>query len=125
MGAGQRLEAGDQVPHVTVHALDGRRVSYAAMWQTQNLVLVALPSSHSISERALGQLRALDTSDTRCVITTDPLPGIAPPAVLIADKWGEIVHIVQAANELPTAEDLAEWIDYVRQRCPECEGEAR
>jgi hypothetical protein len=125
MGAEQRLEAGHQVPHFTVHALDGRRVSYAAMWQTHNLVLVALPSPQFISEHALGQLRALETFDTRCVITADPVPGIAPPAVLIADKCGEIVHIVQAANDLPTAEDLAGWIDHVRQRCPECEGEAR
>jgi hypothetical protein len=27
--------------------------------------------------------------------------------------------------DLPSAEDLAEWLVYVTHRCPECEGEAR
>lgn len=125
MGAEHGLEVGHQVPHFIVSTLDGRTVRYAAIWQTKNLVLVALPSSHSIPEDALEQLRTLDTSDTRCVVTTDPVPGVAPPAALVADKWGEIVHIVQAVSGLPTGEDLAEWIEHVRQRCPECEGEAR
>ena len=122
MDEGQALNVGDQVPHFTVRTTDGRTVDYGTVWQTKNLVLLKLPPAHAIPDHALERLRALDAGDTRCVITADPVPGLAPRAALVADKWGEIVHI---ANEVPDATELAEWIEHIRQRCPECEGEAR
>jgi hypothetical protein len=42
--------------------------------------------------------------------------------VLIADRWGE-VQVVHAGA--PDVDDILAWLEYVQQRCPECEGEAR
>ena len=120
-----RLAVGELVPHFTVSTPDGQTVRYSAIWQVSNLVLVVLPRADASAERTIEQLRGIETSDTRCVVTFEPLPGLAAPAALVADKWGEIVYLVQAPEDLPTVDDLSEWVDHVRQRCPECEGEAR
>jgi len=38
-----------------------------------------------------------------------------------------VMHVAQAPDvaHLPVPDELVEWVDYVRHRCPECEGEAR
>ena len=61
------------------------------------------------------------------MITRDTVSGIPSPAVIVADRWGEIVHIAAGsqAGELPQAHELVEWVTYVQHQCPECEGEAR
>jgi hypothetical protein len=80
---------------------------------------------------ALGELMALDE---RCrarrsvfVVTCEPVAGLSAPSVLVADKWGEIVHLTTARRleDLPSAAQLLEWLDYLEQRCPECEGETK
>ena len=125
MTTANKLSTGDQVPHFTVTTVDGQAFSYSAIWQSQNLVLLVLPSSAHHARETFEELRSIETSDTRCVVTTDAVTGLDAPAALVADKWGEIAHIVQAPDTLPTRDDLAEWVEHVRQRCPECEGEAR
>lgn len=120
-----KLAAGDQVPHFTVTTADGSTFGYSTIWQAQNLVLVVLPSSAPDAGRTLEELRGIEMPDTRCVVTTDAVPGLEAPATLVADKWGEIAHVVHAPDALPGREDLAAWVEHVRQRCPECEGEAR
>ena len=52
--------------------------------------------------------------------------GLAGAAVVIADQWGEVAHVVDAGagHELPSAREIAEWVQYLAIRCPECEGEA-
>jgi hypothetical protein len=44
------------------------------------------------------------------------------PGLVVADRWGEIVHV---AREVPRVADVLDWLDHLEQRCPECEGEAR
>ena len=123
----QRLAVGDQVPHFTLHTADGQICSYSAIWQVKNLVLVVLPSQATGKDvqSRFQQPSGLDATDTQWVVTRERVPGLVSPAALVADKWGEIVHVVHAPNDLPALEDLAEWVEHVRQRCPECEGEAR
>jgi hypothetical protein len=62
-----------------------------------------------------------------CVITEGQVPGISAPAVVIADRWGEVVFAVEKADvaDLPAPQELMEWVNYVLNQCPECEGEAR
>jgi hypothetical protein len=126
------LQRGELIPHFEVTTLGGERINYATLWQRRNLVLVTLPAADSdagtkylseLSDR-IPQFRALNTD---CVMTPEQVPGIPCPGALIADKWGEIIY-VRAASEvadLPSAEDVLDWITYVETRCPECEGEAR
>jgi hypothetical protein len=51
----------------------------------------------------------------------------ASPRSVIADQWGEIVHLVAAidVDHMPTPRELLERVEYVASRCPECEGEAK
>jgi len=49
---------------------------------------------------------------------------MAPPRVVIADRWGEIVHIASPphgqASQLPNVDEVLSWIRFVRIQCPEC-----
>jgi hypothetical protein len=60
-------------------------------------------------------------------VTADRVPGIQSPAVVVADRWGEIVHVATTSrvDDLTSPEELLEWVDYLHRRCPECEGEAK
>jgi hypothetical protein len=125
------LQQGDPVPHFEVTTLQGLVFDYSSIWQRRNLLLVMFP----VTERDLplsyvSQLRnraaEFAAQDTECVMTRDRVAGISAPAVIVADRWGEIIHLAAASDvaDLPTVEELSEWLTYVQNRCPECEGEA-
>ena len=125
------LRRGDQVPHFEVTTVGGELFRYASIWQHQNLVLVALPGdapaggSDALEQAARGDV--FQQRESVCVITRDRVPGLQAPAALVADRWGEIVSVMETsrADELPSSSDLLDWLDYLDRRCPECEGEAR
>ena len=127
------LQPGDQVPHFEVTTLEGRPVSYSTIWQRRNLVLITAPSSDPDGAFAryvsglIAQLPASARHDAEWVITRDAVTGIPCPGVAIADRWGEIVTIASRVQggELPRADELVDWIDYLQHQCPECEGEAK
>jgi uncharacterized protein len=122
--ADSRLARGDQVPHFDVGTVDGTRVRYADLWQHRNLVLVSPGASSEEWQRYAASLlnRAADFSaaETALVVSSDPIAGLQSPGVLVADRWGEIVHVVQAGGAPPDPDDLLEWVDFVRMQCPEC-----
>ena len=123
------MKVGDLVPHFDVLACNGRRFSYAAVWQRLHLLLITRGSTDDAA--APGELMALDEAcrarRTACVVTCESVAGLPAPSVLNAEKWGEIVHLVTARRleDLPSAAQLLEWLDYLEQRCPECEGETK
>jgi hypothetical protein len=126
------LQRGDLVPHFTVRTLRGDEFSYATIWQRRNLVLVALPATDSEPARSyVSELTArgaeFSAGDCDCVITHDRMHAIPSPAVLIADRWGEVIHIEAKSDirDLPQVDDVLEWVGYVQRRCPECEGESK
>ena len=126
------LQRGDSVPHVEVTTVGGEPFSYSTIWQRKNLVLLCLPAAESqCSDTYLSELAARKSAfaakDAACVVTRDPVAEIASPGIVVADRWGEIVHIAQATpvDALPSPEDLLDWLDYLEKRCPECEGEAK
>jgi hypothetical protein len=69
---------------------------------------------------------ALTERHTECVITRDVVAGAPSPGIVVADRWGEIVHVARGSQgtPLPEPDELLEWIDYVQHQCPECQGEA-
>jgi hypothetical protein len=73
------------------------------------------------------QSSAFTDQNSACVVTRDRVPGIPSPSVVVADRWGEIVHVATASDVagLPPAQELVDWVSYLQTRCPECEGEAR
>jgi hypothetical protein len=73
-----------------------------------------------------GRREEFAAADAVCVITPDRVEGLEQGGVVIADRWGEIIHVMDGSTApLPAAADLLEWARYVQRRCPECEGEAK
>jgi len=126
------LKRGDQVPDFNVTRTDGTRITYTAIWQRKNLLLLALPPYESDAtavylEQLADRIPELTANGTELVITKGLVPGVEPPAVIVADRWGEIYFAAAEVSPaaLPSATELIEWLRYVQQQCPECEGESR
>jgi len=124
------LQRGDRVPHFEFTTLDGERVSYTSIWQHQHLLLLVLASTPADDESSYLEALNADVpkfSDVACVVTREAIAGMRGPAVVVADRWGEVIYAAAAESvrELPRVEELVEWLEYVRNKCPECEGEAK
>lgn len=110
---------------------DGTPVDYRDVWQRKNLVLVTLPdddpTANSYAMSLSTRQPELASGDTRLIVTASRIEGIPAPAVVIADRWGEVYYVKSAnsAAELPGPNELMEWVQYVRNECPECQGETR
>jgi hypothetical protein len=123
---------GQRVPDFTVAGIDGTPVRYVDVWQRRNLLLVVLPPGSSPeSDRYAAQLASrtpeLTAHDTVCLVTRESVPAVAPPAVVVADRWGEIHFAARTSgvDELPGPDELLDWLRYVQMQCPECQGETR
>ena len=126
------LQPGDLVPQFEVRTVNDEPFSYSTIWQRRNLVLVTLPrlecdACEGYIARLTRQSAAFSGQNAECLITRDDIPGVPSPSTLVADKWGEIVHLTAASevSDLPSVDELLDWVGYVQSRCPECEGEAR
>ena len=121
------LQQGDHVPHFTVPDAAGASAAYSRVWQRKHLVLVRLrdPSPSAMATLA-DALASIEDEDTALIVTRGDIDGIPGAGVLIADRWGEIVFAAHAErdSDLPDADEIREWVRYVRMKCPECEGEA-
>ncbi len=128
---GAMLQRGDSVPHFDVTTVRGERFSYSTIWQRKNLVLVSLPAAESQSSTYISELVArkleFGAKHAECVVTRDQIVGITSPGIVVADRWGEIVHVSHATHveDLTSPQDLLDWLDHLEKRCPECEGEAK
>lgn len=130
------LKSGDEMPHFRATTVEGRPFRYDEIWQRKNLVLIVLPAERPESATRVSVARLTDWSitavrtagdDTEWVITRDEIEGVGTPGVVVADKWGEIqfAQSARSLTDLPNGDELAEWLDYVRYQCPECQGEAK
>ena len=126
------LQTGDLVPHFTVTTFSGESFDYSDIWQRKNLVLVLLPHTESAAstkfvDQLTAQMSELTGDDSACVITRDSISGVPSPGIVVADRWGEIHHVVdgKTVGDLPGPEDVIEWLRFVQHQCPECEGESR
>ena len=75
----------------------------------------------------MAKVRGLSDDETEWIVTRDPVEGLPCPGIVVADRWGEIAHVVHSSQveDLPPADELIEWVRYLQYRCPECEGEAK
>lgn len=124
------LNKGDHVPRFECTTVDDVRVNYADLWQKKNLALVCLaednsPAAQSYIEELRSAHQALSSHDAVVVVTTMPIEGMPAPGCAVADRWGEMQWVASAAHvgELPTANEIAAWLQFVEIQCPECEGE--
>jgi peroxiredoxin len=126
------LQRGDSVPHFEVKTIGGELFSYSTIWQRKNLVLVAIPAAEleapgTYVSQLVARRSEFTANDAECVVTGDRVPGIQSPAAVVADRWGEIVHVANTSrvDDLTSPDELLDWVDYLDRRCPECEGEAK
>jgi hypothetical protein len=124
------LIKGDHVPRFECTTIDDIRVNYADLWQKKNLALVCLleddsPDARSYIQELREAQKALAVHDAVVVVTTTPIEGMPFPGCAVADRWGEMQWIASAERvaELPSAREIAAWLQYVEIQCPECEGE--
>jgi hypothetical protein len=127
------LERGDLIRHFKVTTVEGTSFDYRETWQRRNLLLVALPEM-PLSDAATRYVMEITSHDdafaafeTRRVVSTDPISDIEAPAVVIADRWGEVYLSARGASvsDLPAADEILECLRYITHECPECQGEAR
>jgi hypothetical protein len=121
-----QLRAGDFLPSFTSETLDGREVPDTQLWQRRNVVLLVAPreavatqSSYMSSlDRRISELKP---SDTSLVISHQPIVGVPRYTIVIADRWGEIVHLAHFPSATwPPIDDVVEWVEFIRAQCPEC-----
>ena len=130
--AGASVRRRDAMPMFTVtNAVDGARIHYGDIWQRKNLVLVITQENDSTAAGYAATIIAaaprLASADTVVIVTHDTVAGIHSPAVVVADRWGEIYSVTNTsrAADLPPPDEIIEWVNYVQNECPECQGETR
>jgi peroxiredoxin len=65
-------------------------------------------------------------------LLSDPVGSLArdlslqPPAVVVADQWGEIHAVEEAgpAHRFLAPAEVVDWLRFLAVQCPECQGEA-
>lgn len=125
------IRAHDLMPMFTAAAADGTVVRYEDIWQRKNLLLICLPDDDPTASTYAPSLSVLEPGlaayDAALLITTTRIEGVASPAVVVADRWGEVYYVQGAdrASDLPAPDELIDWLRFVRHECPECQGETR
>jgi hypothetical protein len=122
------LQPGDLLTRFEGATVDGRELRYEQLWQHRNvmLFLVSAELARGASSRLAaleGRLSELKPPDTSLVISDHPIDGVPMNSVVIADRWAEVVYIAQLASDpgrWPSIDDLVEWVEFIRMKCPEC-----
>jgi hypothetical protein len=125
------IRAHDLMPMFTATSVDGTPVRYEDIWQRKHLLLVSLPNDDLTSAAYAQTLTVLEPDltphDAALIVTTTRIEGVPSPGVVVADRWGEVYYVqgAERASGLPTPDELMEWLRFVRNECPECQGETR
>lgn len=125
------IRAHDLMPMFTASGADGTLFRYKDIWQRRNLVLVSLRDNDPTMAAYVTSLGALErdlaTYDAVLIFTTTRIEGVPSPGVVVADRWGEVYYVQEAdrASDLLSPHELMDWLRFVRNECPECQGETR
>jgi hypothetical protein len=110
---------------------DGTLVRYDDIWQRKNLLLVSLPEDDPAAAEYAASFGLLEPElaayDAVLLVTMTRIEGVPSPGVVVADRWGEVYYVQEADRvpALPSPHVLADWLRFVRNECPECQGETR
>lgn len=126
--SGERLRPGDLVSHFEGVTLEGRDVPHEELWQHRNVVLFVVPTELGTAASSYltaleGRLSELKPSDTSLVLSRHAIDGVPMNTLVIADRWGEVVHLSQLGSDptgWPSIDGVVEWVEFIRVKCPEC-----
>lgn len=97
----------------------GLRDAFAEATELGARIVVVMPANDVAPERpaAPDGTTVLTSDDTVGVI------GVEPPAIGVADEWGELHFTMRATadHDLPRADEVVDWTRFVAIQCPECE----
>lgn len=130
-GTCMSLDRGQLMPMFTTHdEVTGGVVHYQDVWQRRNLVLAVIPPGGHERERYARELlsaRAAVEADEGVLVISAGIAGLPGLAAVVADRWGEVYFVSQPARlpDLPHSDELLDWLRFVRNECPECQGEVR
>jgi hypothetical protein len=111
------------VPHFHVTTLDGRRVRYEEIRERRSLVLVTVrrptdDAGVSFTSRLLSRRHEFAQAAAVVVVTADVVATLPPPTVLVADRWGEILHLDTRFRGQPSTlldvDELLSWAHFAR-----------
>jgi hypothetical protein len=116
------------LPHFEGFDVNAERVRYRDFWQRRNVVVLVLGAGAGEQERAYAsrlraRLLAVDRGDLAFAALSPAPVGLSAPALVVGDRWGEIVHSEDLPPEMsrwPSPDEVLEWVTYVRCRCEEC-----
>lgn len=91
-------------------------------WDGRPLIVLATPPAAEDASPADIRIPVLHDAENRLA---DKL-GVAAPAVVIGDQWGEIYesHSAGEGHDFITPAELVSWARTIATKCPECEGES-
>jgi hypothetical protein len=84
-----------------------------------DLISAASPYLSALESR----LSELKPDDTSLVVVDHSIDGLPLNSVVIADRWGDIVHLERLASDQeawPSITGILEWVEFIRVKCPEC-----
>lgn len=122
------IKAGDMLP-AEIRSLPGAGSPVSLRKPRAPQVLVAVHSPDC--EGCRNYLRELTAHAApitewsgRIVVAVPGDVAVAPPAVVIADEWGEVYAVMRGTPDhvLPSATEIGEWVRFLAIQCPECEG---
>lgn len=122
------LSPGDLIPTFEGETGDGRRLQYQEVWQRRNVVLLVLSATaraeaSSYLTAVEARVSKLRPDDTTLVICDHRINGVPLGTVVVADRWGEIAYIQELTShpaEWPSVDEILEWVEFIRVKCPEC-----
>jgi hypothetical protein len=104
-------------------------VRYDEIWQRRNLVLIVVSSQESdagvhYASQLGARQQEFERAETAVVVTADTVAKLPMPAVVVADRWGEILYLqVTSGGEpfrFPPIDELLSWVQFAEIQCPEC-----
>jgi hypothetical protein len=122
------LSPGDLIPFFEGETIDGRRLRYEEVWQRRNVILFVL-SATARAEASVylsgvqARVSELRPDDTTLVVCDRKINGVPLDGVVVADRWGEIAYIRELTShpgEWPSVNEILEWVEFIRVKCPEC-----
>jgi hypothetical protein len=111
-----------RVPHFVVRSVDGATVDYRSIWQREQLLLICLDESATsdplirLAQDLATRGTDLSVVETSLVVTRESIAGLPCPALILADRYGEIFWTREPGG-VTDADDVIDSLRVIQSRC--------